>query len=79
MIPRLASANITQEAYARELFGVGHETLRKVPVQWRGFVLNHKHEGKTVAEVLDRCNRDPAVSVYDPQMTFDTYNGMAPE
>lgn len=76
MIPRLASANITREVYARELFGADSETLGKVPVQWRGFVLFNKHLGQTVSAVLDRISRSP---LYDPQVTFDTYNGMAPE
>ncbi len=77
--PRLASWKLSTDNFCRDVFRTTTENWSRLPVQWRGFVLNHQRAGHTTEAVLDRIDRGQASGKYDPQGSYDSFNGLAPE
>ncbi len=78
MKPRFASSVVTLDGFCRAGFDATPDEWRRLPPQWRGFVLHHQHAGHTTKTVLDTIERGAVSGVYDPQGTFDTFLGHAP-
>ncbi len=79
MTPRLASGSLTLDSFAR---CVGHTTAanwERLPVQWRGFVINNWRFGHTAEVMLDQIDRGVSNGKLDPQGVFDAYNGICPQ
>jgi len=79
MKPRFASSVIDLESYVRQVFRTDVDSFRELPVQWRGFVLQHQSRGHTAAAVLDLKRRGQITTEYDPQGVFDAYLGNSPQ
>lgn len=79
MKPRFVSAVVSLENYVRQVFRCDVDEWRRLPVQWRGFVLFNRHNAhghvKTMRAVLDRGESS---TDYDPQGVFDAFQGLAP-
>ena len=78
MKPRFASAVVTTDSFVQQVFRCTVDEWRRLPSQWRGFVLfqqHRSHDAKTMLSVLDRgkCSTE-----YDPQGVFDAFQGLAP-
>lgn len=78
MTPRLASSVLTLVDYCRDVYHATVDDWKRLPPQWRGFVLMHAHRGHDMPTVLGRMDRGEINSNYDPQATFDTFLGQAP-
>jgi hypothetical protein len=79
MTPRLASAALDLPSYSRDVFRCTPEQYRKLPVQWRGFVLHNQRFGHSTVAVLDMIERGNLSMTLDPQGVFDAYQGQAPQ
>lgn len=79
MKPRFASSVIDQESWAKQVFKADLDSWRSLPVQWRGFVLQHQRFGHTTKTVLDLKARGQITTEYDPQGVFDAYLGNSPQ
>ncbi len=82
MKPRHASAVSTLDSYVKQVFACDVDGWKRLPVQWRGFVLHHQHRqytAKVVLEMIDRGVAGGTMSAdYDPQGVFDAFQGLAP-
>lgn len=78
MKPRIAASVITPERFARDVHRTDAERWKSLAPQWRGFVMQHFHEGHTVDAVIDRIHRDGLKNTLDPQGTFDAFQGNSP-
>ena len=78
MKPRFASSVITTASFAQQAFRCTEEEWRRLPPQMRGFVLNQQSKGLTPRLALDAIEAGRFGSVYDPQGTFDAFQGLQP-
>ena len=78
MQPRFASAVVTTESFARQVFRCTVEEWERLPVQWRGFVLFNQHRTYTTQTMLSVLARGQCSTEYDPQGVFDAFQGLAP-
>lgn len=78
MKPRHASAVVTLTSYAKQVFSCSEDEWKRLPVQWRGFVLHHATRGHTAKAMLDIIDRGGMSTDYDPQGVFDAFLGLAP-
>lgn len=78
MKPRFASSVITTESFAKQAFGCSVDEWKRLPPQWRGFVLHRQHQGCTVKILLEAVDAGRMSATYDPQGTFDAFQGLSP-
>lgn len=78
MRPRYASAVVTLERYVQQVFRCTVDEWKRLPVQWRGFVLHNQHRNYNVPTMLGVLARGQCSTEYDPQGVFDAFMGMAP-
>jgi hypothetical protein len=78
MMPRFASSVITTASFAQQVFRCTEEEWRRLPPQMRGFVLHRQTQGLTPRIVLDGIDAGRFGSTYDPQGTFDAFQGLQP-
>ncbi len=78
MKPRFASAVITTESYAQQVFRCTLDEWRRLPVQWRGFVLHKQQLGFGAKAMLDELAKGMLSMEYDPQGVFDAFQGHVP-
>lgn len=78
MKPRFASSVVTLDGFCRAAFDATPDEWKRLPPQWRGFVLNHSHQGFTTAKMLEKIQTGEVGGQYDPQGTFDSFLGHAP-
>lgn len=79
MTPRLASWALTTDSFCRDVYHTTTEKWRRLPMQWRGFVLQHGRFGHSVDAILDLIDRGQATAKLDPQGVYDAYNGTCPQ
>jgi hypothetical protein len=79
MNPRLASWRLDLDSFVACAYRTTTENWRRLPMQWRGFVLHHQRFGHTAEAVLDLIDRGQATAKYDPQGAFDAFNGISPQ
>lgn len=78
MKPRFASAVIALEPFVRQVFRCTTDEWRRLPSQWRGFVLARMHQGCSVGVMLEGVASGRCTADYDPQGVFDAFQGQSP-
>lgn len=78
MKPRHASASVSLANYVKQVFACDVDEWKRMPVQWRGFVLFNQHRTYTAKTMLSVLERGTASTEYDPQGVFDAFQGLAP-
>lgn len=82
MKPRHASAVVTLTDYVKQVFSCDVDEWRRLPVQWRGYVLHQQHRNytaQTALAMIDRGVKGGTLSAeFDPQGVFDAFQGLAP-
>ena len=78
MNPRFSSSVVTTASFAQQVFHCTEEEWRQLPPQMRGFVLHRQSQGLTPAIVLEGMAAGRFGSAYDPQGTFDAFQGLQP-
>jgi len=78
MQPRFCSSVISTDSFVQQVFRCAKEEWERLPPQWRGFVLHRQHQGLTPAMLLQGIESGTYSKLYDPQATFDTFQGTAP-
>lgn len=81
MQPRHASAVVTLANYVKQVFRCDVDEWRRLPVQWRGYVLfnQHLHPAKKMLDIVERgVAAGTHARDYDPQGVFDAFQGLAP-
>lgn len=78
MKPRHASAVVTLPGYTKQVFSCSVEEWKRLPVQWRGFVLHNQSRQYNAKTMLDVLGRGGLSTEYDPQGVFDAFLGLAP-
>jgi hypothetical protein len=79
VIPTLPSPRLDWEGYAHCVYRSTVDAVRRLPVQWRGFVLRNLNLGHTVEEMHRQIERGAVSGVYDPQGAFDAFQGQSPQ
>jgi hypothetical protein len=78
MKPRFSSSVVTTESFAKQVFHCSEDEWRRLPPQMRGFILHRQDKGLTPGIVLEGMDAGRFSSVYDPQGTFDAFQGLQP-
>lgn len=78
MKPRHSSASVSLDRYVRQVFSCDVDEWKRLPVQWRGFVLYNQHRHHTAKAMLAIIDRGTCSTEYDPQGVFDAFQGLAP-
>ncbi len=78
MKPRFASSVVTTSAFAQQVFRCSEADWRRMPPQWRGYVLHRMQQGLTVDLMLQSIDSGERSAAYDPQGTFDAFQGLQP-
>ena len=78
MKPRHASAVVKLDNYVKQVFSCDVDEWKRLPVQWRGFVLHNQHNTYTAKTMLSVLARGECSTEYDPQGVFDAFLGLAP-
>lgn len=78
MKPRFASSVVTTPAFVQQVFRCTEDEWRQLPPQMRGFVLHRMQQGLTPAVVLEGMASGRFAAAYDPQGTFDAFQGLQP-
>ncbi len=79
MQPRYSTAVVTLENYCKQVFRCSVDEWRRLPVQWRGYVLHSLNRPPyDVKSTLAMIERGQASTEYDPQGVFDAFQGLAP-
>lgn len=79
MTPRLASWTLSTDSFVKCVYHTTVEKWRRLPVQWRGFVLHHQRFQHNTDAVLDLIDRGQASGKLDPQGVYDAFNGHSPQ
>ncbi len=77
--PRLWPAALTWDGFSAFVYRTTPDQVRKLPVQWRGWVVRNQHLGETAETVNGRIERGEVPGVYDPQGAFDAFQGQSPQ
>ena len=78
MKPRFASSVVTNASFVQQVPRCTEEEWRRLAPQWRGFVMHRQHQGLTVAAMLQSIDSGQFSAAYDPQATFDAFQGLQP-
>jgi hypothetical protein len=78
MKPRYASAVVATKPFVQQVFACDEDEWRRLPVQWRGFVLFNQNRQYTARTMLGILAKGHCSTAYDPQGVFDAYQGLAP-
>ncbi len=78
MKPRFASSVVTTKAFAQQVYLCAEDEWRRLPPQLRGFVLHRMQQGLTVDMMLQSIASGQYSAAYDPQGTFDAFQGLQP-
>lgn len=78
MKPRFCSSVVTTASFVQQVYRCPEEEWRRLAPQWRGFVLHRQHQGLTPAMMLQGIDSGTYPAAYDPQATFDTFQGLQP-
>lgn len=78
MKPRFASSVVTTTSFVQQVFRCTEDEWRRLAPQWRGFVLHRMQQGLTVDMALKTVASGERSAAYDPQATFDAFQGLQP-
>jgi hypothetical protein len=78
MQPRFASAVISLDTFVRQVYRCTIDEWKRLPVQWRGFVLFQQHNAHDARTMLSVLERGKCSTEYDPQGVFDAFQGHSP-
>jgi len=78
MQPRFTSSVVTTASFAHQVYRCTEEEWRRLPPQMRGFVLHQQTKGLTPCLAIEAMEAGRFGSTYDPQGTFDAFQGLQP-
>lgn len=78
MKPRFSSSVVTAPSFVQQVYRCTEDEWRRLPPQMRGFVLHQMAKGLTPRLALEAIEAGRFGSSYDPQGTFDAFQGLQP-
>lgn len=78
MTPRFAPSAVTLHSFVQQAFRCTTDEYQRLAPQWRGYVLHRMHQGLTAAMMLKCIDGGQYAAAYDPQGTFDAFQGLQP-
>lgn len=78
MQPRFTSSVVSLRPFVQQVFRCTEDEWRKLPPQARGYVLHNQHKGLTAGRAITCIESGQFSGSYDPQGTFDAFQGTAP-